>query len=434
MTDFVRDAGRLNACVSAMEEGSLSAVLLVERCLDRIAEIDGEIKAWIHICADQALATARGLDEERASGCIRGPLHGIPFAVKDVIDVAGLPTRANSRSRADAMPATADATVVAHLRAAGAIVLGKVHTTEFAYFESVPPTRNPHDRTRTPGGSSAGSAAAVASGMVPLALGTQTAGSVNRPAAYCGIGAFKPSTLSIAGTGVFPLAPSFDTMGGFAATAADAATLVAAFAADHLGFAAVRRQPLPRIVVVEDPLIARLAAPICAARMTDLAARFKDAGVAVVSIAAPVALDQIVAAHRIVLLAELGRTHAKVQRDLLAPRLSADIETGLAIPERAYHAALLELAEWRRLFWAAVEEGDLLLMPAAPDIAPADGSTGDPRFVVPATALGGPIAGVRANTPAKKGLPIGAMLTAAPGADARLAHFLWSPVGRELDL
>ena len=193
-----------------------------------------QVQAWIHVLADEAIATARALDDERRKTGPRSLLHGIPVAVKDVIDVAGLPTRANSRSRADAPPAMLDATVVAHLRASGAIILGKVHTTEYAYFESVPPTRNPHDLTRTPGGSSAGSSAAVAAGMVPLALGTQTAGSVNRPAAYTGIGAFKPSTRAISTTGIVPLAPSFDTVGAFGATPQDAVLLAAGYAPEQL--------------------------------------------------------------------------------------------------------------------------------------------------------------------------------------------------------
>ena len=159
---------------------------------------------------------------EAANGRIRSPLHGVPVAIKDVIDVAGWPTRAGSATRANAKAATIDAYVVTQLRAAGAIIVGKAHTTEFAYFDGPPPTRNPHNLLRTPGGSSAGPAAVVAAGMVPLSLGTQTAGSVSRPAAYCGIAAFKPSTRSWSSFGVVPFAPSFDTVGVFGHRVADA--------------------------------------------------------------------------------------------------------------------------------------------------------------------------------------------------------------------
>ena len=184
---LIQNPGHIRDLSAAMAKGEITAEALVRRYLDRIAAVDGQVKAWIHVLADAALAEARALDAERKAGRLRGPLHGIPVGIKDVIDVRGLPTRANSPSRADIAPASADATVVAHLRAAGAIILGKLHTTEYAFFQSLPPTRNPWDVARTPGGSSAGSGAAIAAGMVPLALGTQTAGSVNRPAAYTGV-------------------------------------------------------------------------------------------------------------------------------------------------------------------------------------------------------------------------------------------------------
>lgn len=424
----VRDPGRIRDLSAAIGSGTLTAEALVRQCLDRIAEVDGAVQAWIDVLAGEALIQARALDKEAVK---RGPLHGIPVAVKDVIDVRGLPTRAFSASRAAIAPASADATAVAHLRAAGAIILGKVHTTEYAYFSPAPPTRNPWDLTRTPGGSSAGSGAAVASGTVPLALGTQTAGSVNRPAAYTGTGAFKPSTLSIGGVGIVPLAPSFDTLGAFGQTAQDAAYLAAGYAADHLG---LRSQPPihPRIVMLQDPLIARLAQPGTAAHLSELARRLEAAGLPLATAAAPVPLEGILATHRQVLLAEAGRTYATLPRHQVSPRLAADIEAGLAIPDAAYHAALRELAHARAAFWGGFGPTDLLLLPVAPDVAPADGTTGDPSFVIPMTALGGPIATLRAGL--EGGLPVGALLCAAPGADARLAGFLFSGLATELDL
>lgn len=428
MNRLVQDPGRVRDLGAAMARGELTSEALVQRCLDRIAAVDGEVQAWLHVLAEDALAQARALDRETTK---RGPLHGIPIAVKDVIDVRGLPTRANSLSRADAPPATADATVVAHLRAAGAVVLGKVHTTEYAYFAPVPPTRNPWDPARTPGGSSAGSGAAVASGMVPLALGTQTAGSVNRPAAYTGTGAFKPSTLSIGGVGVVPLAPSFDTMGAFGQTAQDAAFLAAGFAADHLGLPGA--QPTrPRVVVLRDDMLARMTALGTAARVDAFAATLKSAGLEVVEARTPVPLEALLLAHRQVLLAEAGRTHARLPMDRISPRLAADIATGLAMSDSDYHAALRDLARMRRAFWAGFGDNDALLMPAAPDVAPADGTTGDPSFVIPTTALGGPVASLRAGLDA--GMPVGALLFAAPGQDARLAGFLFSDLATELDL
>ena len=433
MSELIQDPGRVRDLAAAMAAGSLTAEALVRRCLDRIAAVDGKVKAWIHVLAEEALAAAQALDAERSAGTVRGPLHGIPVGVKDVIDVRGLPTRANSPSRADIAPATADATVVSHLRAFGAIILGKVHTTEYAYFQSLPPTRNPWDLARTPGGSSAGSGAAIASGTVPLALGTQTAGSVNRPAAYTGTCAFKPSTLSIGGVGVVPLAPSFDTVGAFGQSAQDAAYLAAGYAADHLGLVGAKAAA-PRIVVLEDPLIERLVQPGTAQGVAALAESLAGAGLTVRPSAAAAGFEAMLATHRRVMVAELGRTHASLPKDRIAPRIAEDIAAGLAIPDAEYQAGLRALAGFRRAFWAGFGPEELVLVPAAPDVAPEAGTTGDPSFVIPTTVLGGPVATLRAGLDPATGMPVGALLFGPPGADARLAAFLISDTATRLDL
>ena len=432
MSRLAAEFGRVRALSTEIAAERVTADELVERALARIAAVDGAVQAWAVVLADEARASARALDAEARAGRVRGPLHGIPVGIKDVIDVAGVPTRANCRARAALPPADADATVVAHLRAAGAVILGKTHTTELAYFESVPPTRNPHDPARTPGGSSAGSAAAVAAGMVPLALGTQTAGSVNRPAAYCGIGAFKPSTLSIAGVGVVPLAPSFDTVGAFGASAADALVLATAYAPAHLRLGAGTAGG-SRIVVLRDALLGRADAETRAALAT-FADRLAATGLPVESAGSPVPLDEIREAHRVVLLAELGACHGGTPANRLAPKLAADVAAGLNIPAAEYHRALAALASHRARFWAAFASTDILLLPAAPAVAPVGTATGDPSFISPITALGGPTASVRAGMGAESGMPVGAMLAAAPGADARLAGFLVREADPALDL
>jgi aspartyl-tRNA(Asn)/glutamyl-tRNA(Gln) amidotransferase subunit A len=230
---------------------------------------------------------------------------------------------------------------------------------------------------------------------VPLALGTQTAGSVNRPAAYCGVGAFKPSTLAIGGAGMVPLAPSFDTVGAFGFTAADAAWLATGYAPAHLRMAA-RPGGTSRIVVLRDPSIERMADAETAAGVAALAARLSDSGLEVVEIDSPVSLDEVRTQHRVALLAEAGRTHGRLPAELLAPRLAADIAAGLAIPDADYWRALHALAMLRQAFWPAFGPADLLLLPAAPAVAPVGMATGDPSFVVPLTALGGPVATLRA--------------------------------------
>ena len=203
--------------------------MLWSSCLARIDAIDPAVQAWRYVAHDSARAEADLLDREAKAGSFRGPLHGIPVGIKDIIDVVGMTTLANSKLRANSARVTADDEIVAALRLAGAVILGKTHTTEFAYFDPSP-ARNPHNIAHTPGGSSSGSAAAVGAGAVPLAVGTQTVASVNRPAAYCGVAAFKPSTQSTCTHGITPLAPAFDMVGFFGATVADAVALYEAVA------------------------------------------------------------------------------------------------------------------------------------------------------------------------------------------------------------
>src|SRR5580765_6055360 len=237
-------AGRAATLIA---DGSLSPVDLLESCLARIAARDAEIHAWVHVDETGARAVARERHAEARAGRVRGPLHGIPVAIKDIFHVAGATTTCGA-APAFHVAATEDATAVARLRAAGAIILGKAHTTEFAYFEPGP-TRNPWNRAHTPGGSSSGSAAAVAAGMVPLALGTQTVGSVLRPAAYCGVVGFKGTYGLIPTDGVVPLAWSFDHVGVFARRVADVALAVDVLAAHPLGAPAVSA---PRVAVAEE--------------------------------------------------------------------------------------------------------------------------------------------------------------------------------------
>ena len=212
MANCVQDPGRLRDMAAAIKNKELSPSARAHRYPARSGAVPPSAARWGLGAAAGARAVAAERTDQAGRGEILGPLHGIPIGIKDIIDVEGLPTRCNCKALQDRPPAAADAEVVLGLKAAGAIVLGKVHTTEFAFFDPSPAS-NPHDTAHTPGGSSSGSAAAVASGTVPMALGTQTMASLNRPAAYCGIAAFKPSTRSMCGFGVAPLAPSFDTVG-----------------------------------------------------------------------------------------------------------------------------------------------------------------------------------------------------------------------------
>src|SRR5690242_14063220 len=207
-----------------MARGLLSSQEYVQACLDRIAAVEPTVQAFIHLDPEHALAQARESDEWRRSGKPVGPLHGVPVGIKDIIDTADYPTECGSAFLAGRRPRN-DATVVSKLRAAGAVIIGKTVTTEFAYF-SPGKTRNPHDPECTPGGSSSGSAAAVAADMVPLALGTQTNGSIIRPGSFCGVFAMKPSHGLVSRGGVLLLSRTLDHVGPFARSVDDLAVML----------------------------------------------------------------------------------------------------------------------------------------------------------------------------------------------------------------
>ena len=233
--------------------GDISAEDYTAACLERIAAIDDTVHAFVHLDPDDALAQARALDERRRNGASLGALHGVPVGIKDIFDTADYPTECGSPLLKGRRPMR-DCTAVARLRAAGAVIIGKTVTTEFAYFHPGA-TRNPHDPERTPGGSSSGSAAAVAAGMVPLAIGSQTNGSMIRPAAYCGVYGCKPTHGTISRHGVLSLSRNLDHVGTFARTLADTALLLEVLAGYDPEDDATRAVAAPAFLetVGEDP-------------------------------------------------------------------------------------------------------------------------------------------------------------------------------------
>jgi aspartyl-tRNA(Asn)/glutamyl-tRNA(Gln) amidotransferase subunit A len=415
---FAADPGTLGgAPYPELLRGLIDPVLLLKVSLARIDAVERSVQGFRLIDRDGAMARAERLRQEAASGRVRGPLHGVPVAIKDVIDVAGFPTRAGSKTREGIAASTADATVVAQLRAAGAVIVGKAHTTEFAFFEGPPPTRNPHDLTRTPGGSSSGPAAVVAAGMVPLSVGTQTAGSVSRPAAYCGIAAFKPSTLGWPAFGIVPFAPSFDTPGVFAYRVADATAAARVLMQPFLQ--ATAAPAALRLAVVDDPVL-EAASGAVRATIQSATEKLRAAGRPVSSFPAPIPLGQIAAWHKTMTDYELARAHPFLAASNdVAPGLAEAGRRGAAIADDDYETAVRAIAAARVAFWSAAEDFDALIFPAAPDIAPVGTKTGDPRFIIPFTALGGPIVSVPLGF--DQGLPLGLMLCGAPGTDSALA-------------
>ena len=250
----------LSAVVAAQEiaKGALSAEDYVRACLDRIAEVEPEVRAFAHINPDHAIAQARVLDDHRRQGGALGPLHGIPVAIKDIIDTADYPTEFGSPVFAGRQP-NFDATIVAKLR--GAVIIGKTVTTEFAYFNPGK-TRNPHDVERTPGGSSSGSAAAVAAGMVPLAIGSQTNGSIIRPASYCGVLALKPSHGLVSRSGIFELSRTLDHIGPFARNLQDLALImetIAGYDPDDEDTRAIAVPSYQKAITEDFPIAPRVA-------------------------------------------------------------------------------------------------------------------------------------------------------------------------------
>ncbi|MEZ5815645.1 MAG: amidase [Hyphomicrobiaceae bacterium] len=420
---FVRDLGRIRELAADIRTRRLTPAALLERCLDRIEAVDAEIQAWRQVDIARAKAEAQTLSREAQDGRFRGPLHGIPLGVKDVIDVGGLNTRCNSRSRADAPAATADAEIVLQLRRQGMLVLGKLHTTEFAFFDPSP-ARNPHNPGHTPGGSSSGSGAAVAAGMVPAALGTQTVASVNRPAAYCGIAAFKPSTRSTTMYGVAPLAPSYDTVGFYGYTVDDAVFLYEASAPPFFP-----GPPSPidggperfRIVLPIDP---HLDAATDEARgvWQSAADALSKSGFDVASRRSSVSFEEIFALQRSTMLYEMSRIYAPVrdlEPGLIGARFLAAVEDGSAIATPRYVAERSRLDDLRASLLAANADADAFLWPAAPDTAPKGLDwTGDPRFISPWTLIGGPVVTVPVAC-AANGLPLACILAGHPGSDRK---------------
>ena len=426
MTDdakkYVRDPGRVKDMAAGVVSGQIDPVELVEACFARMDEVEGAVQAWREPDRAGALAQAKARGAEARDGRIRGPLHGVPIAVKDVIDVAGLPTRAFSPTRANIEPARYDAQVVAMLREAGAVILGKAHTTEFAFYENVPPTRNPYDLTRTPGGSSAGSAALVASGMAPLALGTQTAGSVTRPAAYCGIGGFKPSKLAVSAAGVVPFAPAFDTIGTIGYTLADAVAGFMGMCPSHL-----RSMPAvpeaPKLVVLDDPCLEAAEAAVLDS-IEHMATGWAAGGWNVRRAKSPVSFAEVRARHTLICEYEVGRAHpylADAPEGDVSQRLRDAVRQGLAISDADYVDARGVLHGMTDHFWSTFNTDEVIVFPVAPGPAPEGMTTGDPQFIAPLTALDGPIANMPCGM--VDGLPLGVQLAASPGLDLALAEW-----------
>jgi Asp-tRNA(Asn)/Glu-tRNA(Gln) amidotransferase A subunit family amidase len=412
------ELARLGAREAArrIREGRLSPVALLEACLARIDALDGDVKAWVHVDRAGALARAREHETAVRAGRLAGPLHGVPVGIKDIIDVAGMPTTAGARPWAHTRPA-GDATCVARLRAAGAIVLGKTATTEFAYRDPAA-TRNPWNHQHTPGGSSAGSGAAVSARMVPLALGSQTVGSILRPAAYCGIVGLKGTYGLVPVEGVVPLAWSLDHVGAFARTVGDAALALGVIAG--LG---LEPTPLetPRLALATE-LLARCE-PETAAQIRAAVERLARVGARVSEVKLPASLAELGAAGLTVLEAEAAAYHEPSFR-AHAPEYGKEIRAVVGVGLNHTAATYLRANRIRLAFrddvMPLLGAHDALLAPTTPAPAPAGlGSTGDGSLCAPWSYAGVPAITLPIGLSAT-GLPQAVQLVAAAGQEARL--------------
>ena len=375
----------LRQFVNAIVTGEKQPEELAALCLRRIAARDSRVRAWVEVSPRLPAAA--------------GPLRGIPFGAKDIFETRGMATEYGSPLFAGRKGA-ADAALVAHLCGRGAVLLGKTATAAFAYFDP-PATRNPRDPRRTPGGSSSGSAAAVAAGMVPFALGTQTQGSVLRPAAFCGIAGFKPTFALLPLDGVLPFAPSLDTAGLFTETAADMRLLWTL-----AGWG------------MEVPPPPRRAAWLAEHEPPAALGLLRAAGWRVDSIAPPPEFGALAGAVATINDYEGARTHRALWErhgEAVGAKLAALVASGLRIPEERYAAARHSVTIGKRKMSELFQEYPMLLSPAAPGPAPLGlASTGDPRFNAPWTGLGVPAVSIPLPGVFP---PEGLQIAAAAGAD-----------------
>lgn len=363
--------------------GTITSEQLVRDCLERIAARESAVGAWAHLQADAAIKRARELDQASSSESFisRGLLHGIPVGVKDLIDTCDMPATYGSAIYADHRPPW-DAPSVALARAAGAVVLGKTVSTELAYFQPGK-TANPRNTAHTPGGSSSGSAAAVADHMTPLAFGTQTAGSVIRPAAFCGVVGYKPSYGLINRAGIKPLSDTLDTVGTLARNVPDAALLAAAASGRHELLIAQPLSTAPRVGICRTFEWARAQAETHAAM--ELAIRkLGAAGVTLIDIELPPNFAGLVQAQMDIMTYEMAHSLAyewHAHRARLSAKLQALIAAGLVLPRERYDSAVTLARNCRRMSEALFANADVLLAPSAPGEAPVGvDATGDPLF------------------------------------------------------
>lgn len=413
-----------------IRDGRITSAELVEDCLARIAETDPRVEAWAYLDPDHARAQARALDEHRRHGRALGPLHGVPVGIKDIFDTEDMPTEFGSRCWAGRMPRR-DAAAVTRLREAGAVIMGKTVTTEYAYFHPGK-TKNPHNPERTPGGSSSGSAAAVATQMVPGAIGSQTNGSVIRPAAFCGVVGFKPTHGLIGRSGALELSRHLDQIGVFTRSVEDAALMaevMTGFDPEDPDTRPAARPPYFEVAASEPPLPPRFAfvkspawdhaEPVTRDAFEELV---EALGEAVSEVELGSSFARVRELHRTIMEVEMAYNLARDYDRLgegLSEKLRSLIESGRTHSAVSYCAALSGIEPLNRALDGLFNEYDAILTPATPGEAPAIETTGSPIFCSTWTYLGTPAISLPLMA-SETGMPLGVQLVGRRGNDARL--------------
>ena len=423
---IVGEARRLRA-------GETTCLFLVEQCLQRIDEQESRIHAWVLVEREGSLSRAREMDAELAAGTDRGPLHGIPVGIKDIVDVAGWPTAAGSPGWKDKI-AGADAEVVARLKAAGAILLGKTVTTQYASFDP-PPTRNPWNLDHTPGGSSSGSAAAVAAGMCLGAIGSQTGGSITRPASFCGVAGCKPTHGRVSLRGILPLAPNLDHPGPIARTIDDLSVMLDAIAGYDAADAYSIDQPLeitatalqpqdetaPRIGRLEG-LFADMADETVKTAFDAAFKKLRGAGATISSTPLPGDFNDVLTPHALVMAAEAAAVHEQrfsAEPGEYDPCITKLITDGLAASVTDYIRARDHQVRLKREMLDCFAGVDALICPATTSAAPDRSTTGNPAFNSPWSYTGLPTVSFPMGL-SGEGLPLAIQIVGRPFEEASL--------------
>ncbi len=425
---------------AAIRCGELSSETLVRACLARISEREADVGAWIHLDDSSALSQAKSLDQALCDGKTPGPLHGIPVGIKDIYDTAGMPTQLGSVLHQGRQPDT-DSGVVEFLKQAGAVILGKTVTTEFA-LNHPGKTRNPHDLKRTPGGSSSGSAAAVADDMVPLSVGSQTVGSMIRPGSFCGVFAYKPTFGSITRRGMNLLSRRLDHVGVYARSVEDLALIGDAIMATDPEDDDMLAHPGRDLVAGLEKLdrfspkrLAFVRSPVWDQADDDAKRAYEDyarsLGNIIGEIDLPPEFDRALEDHHVILnsnLAAVFRREYEETPQQLSDTLKARIELGIPLMASELVDATDRADARKRLVDRLFDDFDAVLTPAAPGEAPADlTTTGNAAFNAIWTQCGVPAI----NVPLLKGangMPVGVQVVAPRGRDIKtlaVSRWLW---------